>query len=145
MSDNCTIYCVEPNYEEAIHALCSVVSREKLKITGAPTKWSKIVITGTGSTLTINSMKRGKPGDSFSKLILSTNNYFRNLQRGEPKSKAALLSHVSSCNFILGIVASPSFNETGKHHDCIYSIARALNGVIFNGEGMIDADGNKII
>ena len=136
-----TIYCSKPDYvgvAERIRGMSGTVS-----VHGPENGWSKIVCQGREMTITFNSMRKKKPGDEFSKLILSTHNFFRTRVKQQSESKDAVLSRIKRTALVIGVVAEPDLSDEGKA--CLLDLARLLDGVIFNGSSMINAEGQLIV
>ena len=144
MSDNCTIFCLTNNLEQ-ITALASKNASGKVEIINEGQTWEKIVVTNDKHQITLSNLFRKEPGDKFSKLILSTHNYFRNIETTADTQKQLVLNHVSNTETIIGVIGEPIFSESDKHFELIFDIAKVSNGIIFNGKEMLDDDGYVIL
>ena len=136
-----TIFGSKPDYvgvAERIRGMSGTVS-----VHGPENGWSKIVCQGRETTITFNSMRKKKPGDEFSKLILSTHNLFRTRVKQQSENKEIVLSRIKRTALAIGIVAEPDLSE--EDEDCLLDLARILDGVIFNGSSMIDSEGQLIV
>ncbi len=90
-------------------------------------------------------MQRDKPGDEFSKLILGTLTFFRNVETTALENKQKVMKLISATRWAIGVVAEPGFVDEAGHFDCIFGIAERLEGLIFNGWGMVDANGLMVL
>jgi hypothetical protein len=43
------------------------------------------------------------------------------------------------------VVAEPAFDADERYHTVVFAIAKALDGVVFNGEEMLDANGVTLL
>ena len=59
--------------------------------------------------------------------------------------KTYLTSHVESCELVLGVVATPSLDADKRYHAVVFLIAKELGGIVFNGEEMLDANGQRLV
>ncbi len=66
-------------------------------------------------------------------------------QNADAVVKKRLASHVESCELVLGVVAEPAFDADERYHSVVFAIAKALDGVIFNGQEMLDANGVTLL
>lgn len=95
--------------------------------------------------MTLNRKVRLKPGDSFSKMVLGLHNYFRQVNTSAEAIKREVLDRVSGMELAIGVVAEPEFVEEAGHFDYIFGIAAAVDGIIWNGEGVLNADGQLLL
>ncbi len=144
MSDACTIYIKKVDYQ-AVYDEVASLAQVPIEVSGSAGDWQSLTITQQ-STLTFNSMRQN-PGtfDEFSELILGTYSFFRKIKTSDEEHKNAVLTDISKCQFAIGIGGFPEFNESEGHYDMIFAIAKALDGCIFNGSGMIDEDGLMLL
>lgn len=145
MSDACTIYGSKVDYL-AVYNIVSAMSSVPVEVTGVPDEWQSLKIV-QGSTIIFNSMKRQQRAEfnEFSQLILGTSTFFQHVNVTPIDRREELLDVISRCQFAIGVGASPEFNEEEKHFDMIFEIAKSLDGLIFNGSGMVDADGLLVL
>ena len=145
MSDACTIFGSKVDYL-AVYNIVSGMSLVPVEVTGVPQEWQTLEVV-QGSTITFHSMKRQQQPEfnDFSRLILGTSTFFRHVNVTPVERRERVLDAVYRCQFSVGVVASPEFNEDEKHFDMIFEIAKSLDGLIFNGSGMVDADGLLIL
>ena len=145
MSDNCTIYGSRVDYL-AVFNIVSGMSPVPVEVAGLPQEWQTLKVV-QGSTITFHSMERQQQPEfnDFSRLILGTSTFFRHVNVTPVERRERVLDAVYRCQFAIGVGASPGFNEAEKHFDMIFKIARSLDGLIFNGSGMVDADGLLVL
>lgn len=144
MSDNCTIYSPILDFDIPL-----IIFRQRqggqLKIKNAKEHWSKLTLTTGESQIVLSSLWQRKPGDEFSVLILSTHNYFQRIKTSNKNIQDQLLKKIATTKLVIGVGATPNFDETAGHFDLIFDITEKLGGVIFNGDGMIDSEGKMIL
>ena len=145
MSDACTIYGSKVDYL-AVYNIVSGMSPVPVEVTGSIHDWQALKIV-QGSTITFNSMRRQQKAEftDFSRLILGTSTFFRHVNVTPVDRRERLLDTISRCQFAIGVGASPEFNEEERHFDMIFEIARSLDGLIFNGSGMVDSNGLLVL
>lgn len=145
MSDACTIYGSKVDYL-AVYNIVSEMSSVPVKVTGDIHEWQTLKLV-QGSTITFHSMKRQQQPEfnDFSRLILGTSTFFRHVNVTPVERRERVLDAVYRCQFSVGVVASPEFDEEERHFDMIFEIAKSLDGLIFNGSGMVDADGLLVL
>ena len=95
--------------------------------------------------LQISIKKEIERGDSFSKLILGTWNFLRNIATNYDEHKKKLIDRISECETAIGIVADSDFTETDERATFIYKLMEMFDGVMFDGQGMIDEKGRVIL
>ncbi len=144
MSDACTIYINRVDYKK-VREIIEAVSTNPVEVVGDPDKREQITVRGQ-STLTLIPME-GRPyvHDEFSDLILGTAAYFRRVETAHTNLKAKIITAISECQFALGVVGRPAFDEEEKHFDIVFAITEAFGGLIFNGNGMIDENGLMVL
>jgi hypothetical protein len=55
-----------------------------------------------------------------------------------------VLTHIQKCTLILGVVAEPDFETDGRFSAAILEIARQLDGLIFDGNHILNSLGNVV-
>ena len=145
MSRACTIYSPTLDPGLVVDVVQKNLANYTIEVMGNKQKWRKITIQSRNWVLTLSSQQREKPGDEFSKLILGTLVFFRGITTDAPTNKQIVIDLVTACNWMIGIVADPDFDEEADHFECIFQIAQSLGGLIFNGVGMIDKEGSLIL
>jgi len=144
MSDACTIYSTTVDYNK-VREIIEAISSRPIKIIGDAGKWLEIEVNGK-SKITFSTMERIPGGfDEFSKLVLGTYSFFQHTKPISIGNKDRTLAAISKCQFAIGVVANPAFDEDEQHFDIIFAIAKVLNGLIFNGSGMIDENGLLVL
>lgn len=143
MAEYCTIFGQNADYAGVLRRIRET-SVAPVGVVGEESRWKKLVLKGRQSTLTLNSMEREKPGDDFSKLVLSTHNFLRK-SSSDSASKDSVLKAVSACSIAVGVVAEPALDESEGHMACVLDVARIIKGMIFNGSAMLDSDGALLL
>jgi hypothetical protein len=144
MSDACTIICPSKNYI-AILEMAEATARYAVHVNGPREAWQSLAIISEGSTLEITASVQVRPGDHFSKLILGMHNFFTRIETRWSEEKRKVLSTISRANMLIGVTADPAFAEEDGHYDCIFEIAKRIDGVIFTGSAMLNAQGKKLL
>ena len=147
MSDACTIYSMTRNYEQVVDALRKETA--SVEVTGPANRWTSIRVAGRhGASLTFTSMEQLAPGDQFSQIILATHNEFRLvrikfrlLRRKAARVQDDVLLFVARTDLMIGVVAETSFGADDSFLACVDAATRSVDGLIFNGSAMVNADG----
>jgi hypothetical protein len=95
--------------------------------------------------LQVSVKKQIEGGDSFSKMILGTWNFLRNIETSYDKQKKELINRVSECETAIGIVSDSNFTEADERTTFIYKLMEMFDGIMFDGQGMIDKNGKIIL
>ncbi len=128
------------NYDEILNYL------ETLKLTEVKDSDVKTFETNyKEGNLQVSIKKRIEGGDSFSMMILGTWNFLRNIETNYDKQKKELINRISECETAIGIVADSNFTETDERATFIYKLMEMFDGIMFDGQGMIDKKGKVIL
>jgi hypothetical protein len=143
MSDFCTILTTKLD----LKAIAEILHNAKatFDIDGDFDKWDTIILKFEKSELRFTKSVRERPGDKFSKMILGMHNYFRNVDTRADSNKEHILQKVGETKLAVGVVGQPEFSEEDGHFDYIFSVTKKIDGMIFNGEGMLDYKGDMIL
>jgi hypothetical protein len=95
--------------------------------------------------LRISLKRRIEQGDSFSKMIGGTWNFFRMIETEHEAQKEELTHRILECKTAIGIRAEPEFTLTDKRLDFVFELMEMFDGIIFNGEAMLDKEGKVIL
>jgi hypothetical protein len=144
MAENFTLYLPEAAHEP-VASIVRELAPEGVTIDGEAHAWHSITIRRTNSRLRLSAVVFQTPQDSFSRLILGTASYLSGVVTDDPARKEALIRSVSRCKMLVGVVADPAFSEDEGDFALISSITDELGGMIFNGSGMLDADGRTLL
>ncbi len=108
MSDHCTIFCLDNNFEQ----FASLLKNHKgsIEVVEDDKTLREIIVTDNAYQLILSILFRKEPGDKFSKLILSTHNYFRNIETNAAEQKKLVLDQISNTQAIIGVVGEPTFS-----------------------------------
>jgi hypothetical protein len=139
-----TIFASKLSYERPLQRLRASCN-SRLEVIGYEKEWQKLIVRDGSSTLTFSSLRRVAPGDQFSKLILGASTFFRRVETSAIKNKDHILKAISGSKMILGIVAEPKMMQEYGHFDLVFDIAEELEGIIFNGGGILNAQGLLIL
>jgi hypothetical protein len=142
MSFACTLVSPIRGYAEALEAIRGSNLGE-LAIQGDLRTWKRIEIQILGGVLAFTSLVRKKPGDKFSKLTLSMHSFFRNVETDATGSKEFVLKRIADAEMFIGVVAN-DLREEGSL-DCIWAVAECLNAIVFSGEAMLNARGERLL
>ena len=140
MTENCTIYSTLSDLE-IVYRILEQYSMTFSKHT--EDNLQSVFVGDVNAHMRITAMAFVERGDNFCRLLLSTCAFVNRL--GTSKAIKKLSTLISSCELALGVVAEPSFESDKRFELIVFAIAKALNGVVFNGSDMLDSDGNAIV
>ena len=143
MAENCTIYCKNKNLAEVArlvrgHFPSSVANP-------ANDEWESMVAHGTDGSIRISAKWLHERGDEFCRLLLSTGAYIDGLVSNTPAKRKEVMSHVIASQVVFGVVVEPEFDSDERYNEVVFSIANELDGIIFNGHEMLDANGETLV
>jgi hypothetical protein len=138
MTESCTIYCKVLNLDEIARLLHSHFP------TSIPAAGDSMLVHGNHGSLRFSKKVFRERGDDFCQLLLSTRAFVQGMSVADPEVTMRLVSHVASCELVLGVVAEPAFDADERYHVVVFEIAKALDGVVFNGQEMLDTNGETL-
>jgi hypothetical protein len=145
MSDYCAIFCRRADYQLATELVKLVFQTPAVELTGEEFNWRKITITTRGSILILKSKVGVKSGDDFSRIVQGTLHHCWRLETGRSADKEHVLNAIRACKMVIGVGAYPGLSQAAGHFDCIFGLTRALQGLILNGVGVVDARGSVLL
>ena len=144
MSTAFTLICNRALYTEAFEVITRTVSGD-ITLEGRDDSWKRIMITSPHSRITFTSMARQRPGDEFSKLILSLRTFAREIRTPLVDSQKRLLERILGAKLLIGVVTEPDLSDEDGHLECLGELCSHLDAIIFNGDGFLNADGDLIL
>ena len=143
MAENCTIYCKIKNIREVAQLIHSHYPASLSN--SAIDQWDSLIVHGDDGSLRVTTKAFRERGDNFCRLLLSTCAFIEGVSDADAEVKKHLTSHVESCELVLGVVAEPAFDSDKRYHAVVFAIAKALDGIIFNGQEMLNANGETLL
>ena len=136
----CTIFCATDRPDRVL--ACVKATVPTLRIT---TKRGAITIKDADSVLVLTKTKfvRGGfkgPHGAFNRAVLGAATYFRRVRR-PAAIRDRVVTQIAATQLLIGCVATPAFFA----HDVVFAIARAMNGLVFDGQGMLDGGGKLVL
>ncbi len=138
MSKACTIY-TRRNYQDVYDYLVEEAFHD---VSDDVTTFERSYFEGN---IRISLKQEVERGDDFSKLLMGTWNYFEQIETKHTDQKSALTKRILETETAIGIVAEPEFEEEDKRLDLIFRLTDMFDGIIFNGSGMLDKEGQVIL
>ena len=139
MTESCTIYCKVLNLDEIARLL------HRHFPSPSPMAGDSMTVQGSAGSLRLTQKRFRERGDDFCRLLLSTCAFVEGISNADVVVKNNLASHIESCEMILGVVAEPAFDADERFYSLVFAIAKSLDGVIFNGQEMLDSNGVTIL
>lgn len=87
-------------------------------------------------TILFTALRRERPMDRFSKIVLGMSTFFGNLASDE------LQSRLASTELFIGVVIDPSIDDNTEL--MMMNTAEHLDALIFNGESLLDSRGDVL-
>ena len=141
--ENCTIYCSHRNLGEVVRLVgCHFPEWPAPSPSEA---WSSLVVCGKSSSMRLTSKWFRESGDDFCQLLLSTCAFVEALPRTAAEVQKAVVTHIESCELVLGVVVQPGFDSDERYNAVVFAIAKALDGLVFNGREVLNADGELMV
>jgi hypothetical protein len=146
---SCTIFCREK--EEKVKAYLTLRAKNmQLEETGKGKTWSQLALRHGSTVLTINrSVFVGPgfagPGRQFNKTVVGAGNFFKDAPIKDKDVRQGILDHIYGTAVILGCSADPAFSPELGHYKLLFGIAKITSGLIFDGQGMLDAHGELVL
>lgn len=139
MAESCTIYCKVLNLDEIARLLHSHFP------SSSPTDGDAMVVHGSDGSLRLTQKAFREPGDEFCRMMLGIRAFIKRIKSADTSNQKAVVDHLDLCDLAIGVVAEPAFDVDERYHAVVFAIARALDGVIFNGQEMLDANGVTLV
>ena len=138
MAENCTIYCTVLNRDEIARLLHSHFP------SSSPTFGDSMEVQGSQGSLRLTVKAFNESGDDFCRIILGIRAFVKRID-GSASARQDLVGHLDKSDLAIGVVAEPAFDADERFHAVVFAIAKALDGVIFNGHKMLDANGRTLL
>jgi hypothetical protein len=146
MPDYCTILCAADEPQRVVALVRELVGRRgNVSVRGKVANWSSITVRGAGASLVLNRRVFRKQADEFSKMRNCMWVYFESVKTKRKKIKADVLRRVEEHALAVGVVAEPEFVEEAGHNDFIFGLAAALGAIIWDGSGVLNAEGQLLL
>ena len=116
-----------------------------LEWTESPEGWPIAIATSSSSQLTLNPLVFCEPGDKLSVMSLGAAAFARKIETDHPAGRELAVEYSLNMQMAVGVVADPKIDPQAGHEDCLFSLASALDGVLFTGSGFLDQHGELII
>ena len=146
MPQNCTILCPADEPERVVSLVHQLFEgRGRVSVVGEGGNWSSITIESDGVTLVLNRRVFDRPGDEFARMQGGMWSYFDRIETEHAAIKSDVLARVENFALAIGVVAEPGFDEGAGHFECIFGLAAELDAIVWNGNGVLDAEGSMIL
>jgi len=142
MAENCTLYCEINRIEEAHNLLSSYFPKSAPPSIGDSAE--TMIVRGDTGSLRCSAKHFRERGDDFCRLLLGTRAFVERMTFEDDTIKKTILDQIVSTNLAIGMVAEPAFNADERFLPVVFAIAKALDGVVFNGQEVFDALGKSV-
>jgi hypothetical protein len=136
----CTILCKIDDHSVRLAIEASIPAGWRLEISKL-----RMTVKSPDKTLVLTSLRRVRPGDEFSRLKLSLFGFFDRIKTPHKFLKKKLLNDISLVDLLIGVVAHPDAEGPDPRFDVIFAVAQSVDGMIFNGDAMLNSDGQIIV
>jgi hypothetical protein len=146
MPNYCTILCPTDEPERVLTLVETLIgNRGSIAVEGESQDWSTIAIRAGGFSLVLNRRVFQQTGDEFARMQAGMSAFFEQVETPHAAIKADVLERVDQFVLAIGVVGEPGFDEEAGHYECIFGLAGALDAIVWNGNGVVDAEGNMIL
>jgi hypothetical protein len=144
----CTIYSKATKVD--VNTVCSFSGDNTFSVEETAADWTKIVFRGAHASLTLNKTVYLGPGFTppngyFNKAVMGAHNYFRTIKTAHTDAQRSLVTAITKVKTLIGCVAEPAMSEEDGHYDIIFALAARFDGMIFDSDAMLDANGVVIL
>ncbi|MCY2968444.1 MAG: hypothetical protein NT069_33270 [Planctomycetota bacterium] len=139
MAEYCTIYCTVLNRDEIARLLNSHFP------SSSPASGDSMEVQGSEGRLRLTVKVFKESGDDFCRTILGIRAFVKRIESASASARQDLVGHLDQSDLAIGVVAEPAFDADERFHAVVFAIAKALDGVIFNGHEMLDANGRTLL
>lgn len=139
MAESCTIYCKVVDLDEIARLLHSHFP------SSSPTADDPLTVHESDGSLRLTQKVFREPGDEFCRMMLGIRAFIKRIESADSSSQQAVVNHLDLCDLAIGVVAEPAFDADERYHAVVFAIAKALDGVVFNGQEMLDANGVTLV
>ncbi|MHC4874887.1 MAG: hypothetical protein ACYTGL_00225 [Planctomycetota bacterium] len=143
MPESCTIYCqseIQDLIARELPTLFTSVKRETNKL-----GWSVLEASEKDASIRFTCRFFRERGDDFCRLLLSTCTFIESGKWQTTTRKNEAIRHVEACEMAIGVVAEPGFESDDRFNSLVFAIARAGEGVVFNGTDFLDKNEKCIL
>ena len=146
MPENCTILCPADKPKQFVALVRKTVGdRGRVSVKGKLEDWFSITIKSKGASLVLNRRIFRQNADEFSKMLSGMWWYFDSVKTHHKAIKADVLRRVEEHVVAVGVVAEPEFVAEAGHNEWVFALARALDAMIWNGDGALDSEGRLML
>lgn len=139
MAENCTIYCRLSNLEEIARVLNLHFPSSNSAV------GDSLMAHGNNGSLCLTQKAFHEPGDGFCRMILGIRAFIKCIDSADPSMQQMVVKHLDLSDVAIGVVAEPSFDADERYHDVVFAIAKVLDGLVFNGQEILNADGMTLV
>lgn len=72
-------------------------------------------------------------------------NYFDPVETALEGTKATILAVIGKVAMMIGVVADPEFSESDRRLDLLWDIVESTGALVFNGDAILDSQGNRVL
>jgi hypothetical protein len=144
MTSACTILCPTIDYGKVLDAIQSSTVGE-VSLQGTRENWTRISAVDSGREIRFSGLVQVQPGDKFSRTVLSMHNYFRTVTTDVVSNQRYVLSRIANVQMMIGVVADPKFAKEDRRFDILWRIAECMDALVFNGNAILDLQGQRIL
>ena len=146
MPQNCTILCPTDEPERVLGFVRQFFDgRGGVTVEGESRNWAAVIIESGDAKLILNRRVFDRPGDEFARMRSGMWSFFNQIQTEHAAIKTSVLARVEEYALAIGVVAEPNFDEDAGHFEGIFGLAAELDAIVWNGNGVLDAEGSMIL
>ena len=139
------IFAPDPDYRVPVESMRLVA--DEVELFGGKSVWTRLeAALPDGSTLIFTPLDLEKPGGEGQQAAAWARGYFTAVTPDGPGAAAAretLLQRLARARWVVRLDAEPALSEVA--HPAIGAILQAVDGMLFDGSGMVDRDGTLLL
>jgi hypothetical protein len=135
MPENCTIFCKRMDVEE----LPRLINSYFPSLTSADETF--VLAHGEKGSIKFSVKVFKESGDDFCRMMLGMRAFVKTTVSRVATRRQAALDHLDHSDLAIGVVVEPAFDADQRYHAVVFAIAKALDGVVFDGQNVLDANG----
>jgi len=142
MPENCTLFCrIKPDDFDSFKDRLPLL--QPVHIMGHD--WTSVDAKTNAGNVQFTGRQFESQADPFSLIVGQTMVFFDQHKEKTGDDVTAILSHLETTEFLLGVVANPTFEAISHLEALLLFLAVEYDALIFNGTTMLDATGSELV
>ncbi len=117
-----------------------------VEVIGPEDAWREIILRyPNGTKVTFCSLVPFKDGDHCARISVGLYQVAGRASSNDQELKDRIADQCLNAGFVIGVVASPAFDQAPRVESAILEIAAEIEGLVYNGSEFIDPEGNVLL